>query len=86
MSLQNEIDQTIQALNNLGVALKNNEMLDEEAREFCIRLLRFNIEQAGGFYAAAGVPSSVPRGGSQSSNSNTKCPHCNNDIYVKKTP
>lgn len=87
MSINSELEKTIESVHKLTVDLQENSYLDDEAKEFCLRLIRENIEQVGGWYAAAGVPTSVPTGGGPSAtSSNAKCPHCNKSIYVKKAP
>ncbi|WP_337879341.1 hypothetical protein [Rheinheimera sp.] len=87
MSIDSELDKTIASLRKLTAALQDNAHLNDEAKEFCLRLIRENIKQVGGWYAATGVPTSVPIGGGASSgSSNAKCPHCKKDIYVKKAP
>ncbi|MCG7654355.1 hypothetical protein MHN00_12380 [Alteromonas sp. Cnat2-8] len=87
MSIDSELEKTIASIHKLSVDLKDNSYLNDEAKEFGLRLIRENIEQVGGWYAATGVPTSVPIGsGPSTTNSNAKCPHCNNNIYVKKNP
>ncbi|MDW2170144.1 hypothetical protein R7Z48_11965 [Vibrio sp. 1567] len=87
MSIDSELAKTIASINKLTDDLQENRYLNDEAKEFCLRLIRENIEQVGGWYAATGVPTSVPTGsGSSATSSNAKCPHCKRNIYVKKAP
>ena len=84
--VEQEFSLLVETANRVGKAIIASADLDANAQAFGLQLLRSAIISIGGYYAAAGVPTSVPGGVGGAAPSSAACPHCNKPIYISTSP
>lgn len=84
--VEQEFSLLVETAQRVGKTIIASPDLDANAQAFGLQLLRSAMIAIGGYYAAAGVPTSVPGGAGGAATSPASCPHCNKSIYIKDSP
>lgn len=84
--VEQEFSLLVEAAQREGKAIIASADLDDNAKAFGLQLLQNAITAIGGYYVAAGVPTSVPGGVRGAATSSATCPHCSKSIYIKNSP
>lgn len=84
--VEQEFSLLVATARRVGKSIIDSANLDANAQAFGLQLLRSAITSIGGYYAATGVPTSVPGGVGGATTSPARCPHCNKSIYISDSP